>query len=742
MSVTEAPPRPHIPRKFPIFRQVDKMDCGPTCLRMIARHYGKHYTLESLREKSSLTRQGVSLLGIAHAAEEIGFRTLSVKTSFERLASDVPLPCIAHWKQNHFVVVHRIHKGKVHLADPGSGSVVVTADEFQRAWAAHTAAEGEAAGVVLLLEPTPEFYAFEDHAKRPTGFTALLQYARGYGRFFAQVGLGMILAAVLQLIFPFLTQAVVDHGITNQDLDFVWVVLIAQLALFVSRTAVEFVRNRILFHVATRIYVTIISDFLMKLLRLPVSFFDTRTVGDIMQRVQDHTRIQSFLTTTTLNVVFSLLTLTVFGIVLALYSPLIFAVFAAGSVLHVLYVLIFLRRRQALDHQRFAEMSNAQSALVELVTGMHEIKLGNAEQQKRWSWERIQARLFQVNLRGLRLDQTQEGGAAFINELKNITVTFLAARLVIQGDLTLGMLLAVQYILGQLNAPLAQVISFVHAGQDARISLGRLADIQDADDEEERGEQKLTTLPAGRTLHLRDVSFHYGGPMPQPVLQNLDLMIPEGKVTAVVGTSGSGKTTLLRLLCKFYDPTGGEITAGGSPLRHVAARTWRRACGVVMQDGQVFSDTIARNVALGDDEVNRERLMHAVRVANVHEYVERLPLAYATLVGREGAGMSQGQKQRLLIARAVYKDPDYLFFDEATSSLDANNEKTIMENLEEFFQGRTVVVIAHRLSTVRNADQIVVLDGGRIVERGTHEELTALRGAYYELVKNQLELGS
>jgi ATP-binding cassette subfamily B protein len=740
-ATATAPTRSRLPRSFPVYRQVDSMDCGPTCLRMVARHYGRSYTLQSLREKSSLTRQGVSLLGIAHAAEEIGFRTLSVKTSFERLSKDVPLPCIAHWKQNHFVVVHRIHRGRVHLADPGEGNVVLSADEFLRGWALHADGEGGKAGVVLLLEPTPAFYDAEDQGERRAGLASLLAYVRGYGRFFAQVGLGMALAAVLQLVFPFLTQAVVDHGIANQDLGFVWVVLIAQLALFVSRTAVEFVRNRILFHVGTRVYVTIISDFLLKMMRLPVSFFDTRSVGDIMQRVQDHSRIQNFMTATTLNVAFSLLTLAVFSGVLALYSPVIFVVFLGGSLLHVGWVLLFLRRRNELDNQRFAEMSAAQNTLVELVAGMGEIKLANAEQQKRWSWERIQARMFQVNLRGLALEQAQDGGAGFLNELKNIAVTFLAARMVIQGDLTLGMLLAVQYIIGQLNSPLSQVIGLVRSAQDARISLGRLDDVRDAREEEE-GEEKLPLLPQARSLRLSNVSFHYGGPMPRPVLHDLDLEIPEGKVTAIVGTSGSGKTTLLRLLCKFYEPTSGEIAVGGTALRNVAARTWRNACGVVMQDGQLFSDTIGRNVALGEEEVDRARLMHAARVANVHDFVESLPLAYATQVGRDGAGMSQGQKQRLLIARAVYKDPDYLFFDEATSALDANNERAIMHNLESFFRGRTVVVIAHRLSTVKNADQIVVLDQGRIVERGTHEALTALRGSYYELVKNQLELGN
>ena len=518
-------------------------------------------------------------------------------------------------------------------------------------------------------------------------------------------------------------------------------VLIAQLTLFFSRTAVEFIRNRILFHVGTRVYVSVISDFLIKVMKLPMSFFDTRTVGDILQRVQDHTRIQQFLTTTTLNTAFSAFTLVVFSTVLALYSRAIFFLFLGVSLVYAAYVMLFLKRRRELDHQRFAELSRNQNTLVELISGMSEIKLANAEQQKRWSWERVQARLFRVELRALGLDQAQTGGAMFINELKNIAVTFLAAKLVIDGSLTLGMLVAVQYIIGQLNTPLNQLVSFMHTAQDARISLDRLGEIHGRSDEE-RAEEKIGLMPEDRDIRLEGASFDYGGPLARPVLQDLDLTIPAGKVTAIVGSSGSGKTTLLKLLLKFYEPTGGTIRVGSADLQNVSGRMWRDACGVVMQDGFLFGDSIARNIAVGYDEVDPARLARAARVANIHEFVEGLPIAYNTHVGQEGIGMSQGQKQRMMIARAVYKDPEYLFFDEATSSLDANNERQIMENLEEFFRGRTVVVIAHRLSTVKNADQIVVLDQGRIIERGTHAELVARRGSYFALVKNQLELGS
>lgn len=740
MPATQTPLRRRLRVKFPIHRQLDAMDCGPTCLRMVARHHGKRFSLQDLREKCNLSREGVSLLGIAQAAEQIGFRTRCAKTTLDTLLEEAPLPCIVHWQQNHFVVVHKVRKGRVYIADPAEGLVSLDAETFRKGWIS-VAGTDDDRGILLLLEPTPTFHQAEDQGSESRAQLRFLRsYMRGYGPFLTQVVLGMLVASILQLIFPFLTQAVVDHGIQNQDVPFVYVVLIAQLTLFFSRTAIEFIRNQILFHVGTRIYVSVISDFLIKLMKLPISFFDKRMVGDILQRVQDHTRIQQFLTAATLNTVFSFFTLVVFSAVLAIYSGAIFTVFVVGSLLYAGYIVLFLHRRKQLDYLRFAELSNHQSSLVELVNGMQEIKLANAEQQKRWDWEGVQAKLFRVNLKSLFLDQWQNGGALFLNELKNIVVTFLAAKLVIDGEMTLGMLLAVQYIIGQLNAPLNQMIGFIHTTQDTKISLERLSEIHDRPDEEDP-ELKIHALPPRRAIALDNVSFDYGGPIRRPVLRDISLEIPEGRVTAIVGASGSGKTTLLKLLLKFYDPVEGEITVGGTGLRNLANRMWRGGCGVVMQDGQLFADTIAANIAVGAERPDPQRLAWATRVANIHDFVEGLPMAYNTKVGRDGIGMSQGQKQRMLIARAVYKDPAYLFFDEATSALDANNERTIMENLQEFFHGRTVVVIAHRLSTVRNADQIVVLDRGAIVERGTHEELTRLRGAYYELVRNQLELG-
>jgi ATP-binding cassette subfamily B protein len=732
--------RIRVGKSFPVYRQHDLTDCGPTCLRMVARYHGRRFSLQYLRDHSYIDRQGVSLLGIAYAAESIGFRTRCAKVSLEHFLQNAPLPAIVHWRQNHFVVVHRVEGGKVMIADPAQGAATLSVEEFRRAWTS-TSMRGSEAGIVLLLQPTPDFFARSDQEpsqRKQLGF--MFGYLRGFGPFFRQVVLGMFVASVLQLIFPFLTQSIVDNGIATQNLSFVNAVLVAQLALFFSQTVVEFIRNRILFHVGTRVYVSVISDFLIKLMKLPLPFFDTRTVGDILQRIQDHTRIQQFVTSSTLNVVFSFFTLLVFSGVLALYSPVLCAVFMVGSAVHVSWVLGFLRRRKQLDYQRFAEMAANQNALVELVHGMQEIKLANSEQQRRWGWERVQARLFRLNLRTLSLSQLEEAGAGFLNQLKNITLTFLAAKMVIEGDLTLGMLLSVQFIVGQLNTPLAQLISFAQSAQDAKISLDRLSEIHQHENEEDPAE-KVLALPETRTLSLRNVSFHYGGPLSELVLNNVDLDIPEGKVTAIVGASGSGKSTLLKVLLKFYDPVRGEILMGHTPLRNLSARSLRLRCGVVMQDGHIFGDTVAANIAAGHDEIDRARLLYAARMADIDDFIQSLPMGYNTRIGRDGIGMSAGQKQRVLIARAVYKDPDFIFFDEATSALDANTERRIVENLQEFYRGRTVVVIAHRLSTVKNADQIVVLDGGRITERGTHAELAARRGSYYELVKNQLELG-
>jgi len=731
---------------FPFFKQLDAMDCGPSCLRMIAKFYGKNYSLQTLRDKSYITREGVSMLGISDAAEAIGFRSMGVRITFEQLLNEAPLPFIAHWNQNHFIVVYKITKKRsgqifVHVSDPARGLIKFTKEEFLSGWAT-TKDDGENKGLCLLLETTPDFYQAEDEKINKSGFKFLFSYLRPYKNIITQLFLGLLLGSLLQLIFPFLTQSIVDKGINTQDLNFVTLIIIAQLVLIFSRTIVEFIRSWILLHLGTRTNISLISDFLIKLMKLPVSFFDTKMIGDLIQRIGDHKRIESFLTSSTLNILFSFINLIIFGIVLLYYSINIFLVFLVGSALYTAWVYLFMKKRREIDNRRFAQMADNQSNVIQLITGMQEIKLNNCEKQKRWEWENIQSRLFKVNMASLSLNQYQQAGGVFINEVKNVIITFIAAKSVIDGNMTLGMMLAVQYIAGQLNSPIAQMISFLQSTQDAKISLERLGEIHNKQDEESDEDPKIDILPEQRDLNIEKVFFQYEGPHSPFVLDNIDLNIPEKKITAIVGTSGSGKTTLIKLLLGFYNPTKGKINLGDLYLNNVSNRMWRDKCGVVMQDGFIFSDSIANNIAVSDEYPDRAKLLHAVKVANIQEHIESLPLGYNTKIGQNGVGLSQGQKQRILIARAVYKNPEFIFFDEATNALDANNEKIIMENLDEFFKGKTVVVVAHRLSTVKNADQIVVIEKGKIVEKGTHTQLSKKKGAYYELVKNQLELGS
>ncbi|MBN1252879.1 MAG: peptidase domain-containing ABC transporter [Bacteroidales bacterium] len=729
-------------KKFPHYTQLDAMDCGPTCLRMVAKHYGKSYSLQTLRDRSFITRDGVSLLGTSDAAESIGFRTMGVKISFKQLVEEAPLPFIAHWKQSHFVVVYKIDKkNNLRIADPAEGLVKLTEKEFKSGWIS-TKSEGEEKGVCLLLEPTPDFYKAEDEKTNKANFKFLFSYLRPYKKFLTQLFLGLFAGSLLQLIFPFLTQAIVDFGIANRDISFVYLVVIAQLMLFTGRTAIDFIRGWILLHISTRINISLISDFLIKLMKLPIRFFDIKMIGDLMQRIGDHTRIENFLTSTSLNILFSVFNLIIFAAVLIFYSMKIFVVFLFGSILYALWVIIFMKKRKELDYKRFAQMADNQSNVIQLITGMQEIKLNNCEKQKRWEWERIQARLFKVSVKSLALNQYQQAGSMFINELKNIIISFMAAAAVIHGEMTLGMMMAVQYIIGQLNSPIAQLIGFMQSAQDAKISLERLSEIHEKEDEEKLEDPKLNLLPAKKNIVIEKLSFQYEGPHSEMVLNNIELKIPEKKITAIVGSSGSGKTTLIKLLLGFYAPIKGEITIGDTGLENFSQRMWRSTCGVVMQDGYIFSDTIAKNIAVSEEIVDKEKLLNAVKAANIQDFIETLPLSYNTKIGQDGHGLSQGQKQRILIARAVYKNPEFIFLDEATNALDANNERVIMDNLNEFFKGRTVVVVAHRLSTVKNADQIVVLEKGKIVESGNHQELTKKRGAYYELVKNQLELGN
>ncbi len=726
--------------KFPFYQQPDQMDCGPTCLRMVAKHYKRSISLSKLRKLSETTRAGSSMQSVSQAAEKIGFKSLGVKIDFNNLSENAPLPCICFWNECHFVVVYKIKGDKVHIADPAHGLLVYTVREFLDNWIGKHANNQTEEGIVLLLEPTPNLQLAEDNdLPQKQGFSFLFRYLKGYRKLLLQLGFGLLAVSLLQLIFPFLTQSVVDIGIQNKDIHFLYLVLIGQLFVFLGRTTIEIVRGWILLHLSTRINISLVSDFLIKLMKLPISYFDVKMTGDIMQRIGDHQRIEHLLTNQSLNVLFSIFNFIVFGVVLAIYSVPVFLIFLVGTALYFFWVSFFMKKRRDLDHKRFSQMSDERSKIIELISGMQEIKLHNAERQKRWGWEFVQIRLFKLQIKSLRLEQVQSNGASFLNELKNIIISFFTAKLVIDGSLTLGMMLSVSYIIGQLNAPVSQFLGFIFSLQDARISLERLAEIHNKDDEEPKGENRIDELPEDRTIKLENVSFRYIG-SDKLVLENIDLTIPANKITAIVGASGSGKTTLMKLLLRFYEPSEGTIKISESDLNTFTQHIWREHCGSVMQDGFIFNDTIANNIAIGDEHVDKTKLKQAIHIANIREFIEELPLSYNTKIGAEGMGISGGQKQRILIARAVYKNPSFLFFDEATSALDSRNEKVIMENLNEFFKDRTAVVIAHRLSTVKNADQIIVLDKGQIIEKGTHIELLALKGSYYSLVKNQLEL--
>jgi ATP-binding cassette, subfamily B, bacterial len=727
-------------RSFPFYKQHDAMDCGATCLRMVARYHGRFYSLEHLRELTFIGKDGVALIDIADAAEKIGMSTLAAKISWERLTDGLPLPMIVHWRQEHYIVVYEVGSNHVRVADPASGKHKLTKEEFLNSWASDIV-DGEQVGIILLLEATPDFFEREGDKVDKSGFGFLFTYLFRYKRLLWQLVLGLLISSMLQLVFPFLTQTIVDVGINNRDLNLIKLVLMGQIVLFMSYTSVEFIRGWIMLHIGTRINISLISDFLVKLMKLPPRFFDSKLTGDLMQRINDNSRIEHFLTSSVLTTGFSLINFVVFGFILFFYNATIFFVYFIFTIVYIIWIVLFLKRRKELDYKRFEQMAQNQSNLIQMISGMNEIKLHNAERQKRWQWERIQAKLYRVSIGYLALEQWQRAGASFLKEFKNLIITFIAAKAVTEGQLSIGEMVAVEYIVGQLNSPLEQMVIFIQMGQDAKISLERLNEIHKKEDED-GSTPRLNVLPENGDLRIDNMSFQYGGQYSPMVIKGLNMMIPKGQTVAVVGSSGSGKTTILKLLLNFYQPTEGVVKLGEVSLNSIQNRLWRAKCGVVMQEGYIFTDTIAKNIALGDEMIDKKKLLQAVKVANINAYIDSLPLGYNTKIGDDGVGLSQGQKQRLLIARAVYKYPEYIFFDEATNALDSFNELIIMENLKEFFKGKTVVIVAHRLSTVKHADTIVVLEKGEIIEQGSHEELTRQRGAYYNLVKNQLELGA
>lgn len=730
-------------KKFPFYKQPDAKDCGPTCLRIISKYYGKTINLQQIRDLTQTTRIGSSLLNLGSAAEKLGFRSRGVKVNFRILAEGIQLPCIVHWDKRHFVVVYNVkRKGKeetVYVSDPSYGLLTFKKDEFIKRWIGNNANENSQEGITLLLETTPSFYEADwDDKKKKLDIRFLSRYAFKYKALIFQLAIGLLAGSLLSLLLPFLTQSIVDVGIQNNDINFIYLILIAQFMLYLGRMGIEIVRSWILLHLSSRINISLVSDFFIKLMRLPINYFDTRMTGDLMQRIGDHSRIQQLLTSSTLTTLFSIVNFFIYSIILLFYDYRLFFVFCIGAVLYTAWVLFFLRKRKELDYKNFSQLSETQSKVIELINGMQEIKMNNAEQKKRWAWESTQVQIFKINIQSLKLDQWQSIGGGFINQMKDMVISFLSAKLVVDGDITLGMMMSIQYIIGQLNGPIGQVVSFVKQLQDANISLERLNEIHEKDNEESDTEHYLDEVPQGDIV-INNLTYKYVGGY-KNIFENLNLTIPYRKTTAIVGVSGSGKSTLVKLLLKFYEPQEGSIKIAGADFKRISPGMWRENVGIVMQDGYIFNDTIADNIAVGDDHIDRAKLRHAVEVANVREFIDNMPLGYNTKIGNEGIGISGGQKQRLFIARAIYKAPDFIFFDEATSSLDANNEKVIIDNLNQFFKGRTAVIVAHRLSTVKNADKIVVLDNGKVVEEGSHSELVSLKGAYFKLIKNQLEL--
>lgn len=726
---------------FPITFQHDSMQCGIACLQMICKHFGRKFSLDFLSKLCFATNEGVSLLGINDAANKLGLKTLCVKASMNEL-DQISLPAILHWNQKHFVVLYKIKKGrKYYIADPGKGLTTHTNKEMQEHWLSTNSK-----GVAMMLEPTPHFYDTKNASgvgeKEIHSFRFLYGYVRRYYKYFGMIAIGLALGSIIQLVLPFLTQAIVDKGINHQDLNIILLILFGQLMLTISRTFIDFLRRWILLRISMKINISLISDFFIKLLKLPMSFFDTKLLGDLMQRMNDHGRVNNFLTQNVLNIVFSLLTLIVFSVVLVIYDKFVFLVFLIGSMLYGGWIALFLKRRKVIDYELFEQQAINNNRTYEFITSMQEIKLQDCEQRKRQEWEHIQKDLFKIQQKSLRLQQQEEAGGIFINELKNIAITVMSAAAVIEGNMTLGMMLAVQYIIGQLCSPVEQLMDFFYSLQDVKISLERINEIHSMEDENGKAGLLTSIKQKSKGINIQNVIFKYNPHVLTKTIDHVDIQIPQGKVTAIVGASGSGKTTLIKLILGYYSVIEGRICIGSTNINDVNKQWWRRQCGVVMQDGVIFSESIARNIAVDDAEIDQVRLLEAAKISCIFDYVMGLPLKFDTKIGRDGIGLSQGQKQRILIARAVYKNPEYIFLDEATNSLDANNERKIVENLDRFYKGKTVVIVAHRLSTVKNADQIVVIDHGKVVETGTHDTLTLKKGAYFQLVKNQLELGN
>jgi len=726
-------------RAFKFIKQLDSMQCGLACMAMICYHWGQEYSVKFLNKFCTASKDGVSFKGLSDLSDTLGLHCISGKVSIQELR-ECPLPAILHWNQNHFIVLYFIKNNKFYIADPSKGKLVLNETEFSHHFISLTS-DNKEKGLAMFFEPTEKFGIIKDDTiNNERNFKFLSKYIFKHKLYFIQIIVGMIFACCMQLLFPFLTQSIVDTGIHTKNIGLIWLILIGELTIVIGRTITDVIRNWLLLHISMRINISIVSDFFIKLLKLPMSFFDTKLMGDIFQRISDHDRIQKFLTSQILKISFAVLSFFIFGIVLCYYNITVFLIFLIGSFLYATWITLFLRKRRKIDYNLFEQQAANQNRTYQFITGIQEIKLQNCEIRRRLEWEDTQADLFKVQMDSLKLQLQQESGGIFINEIKNIVITVITATCVISGDMSLGMMLAVQYIIGQLNSPIEQVVAFIYSLQDVKISLERINEIHNAENEDNHIKNNITNL-SDKTITIKNLSFSYDSHALTKTLDNITLNIPSGKITAIVGSSGSGKTTLIKLILGYYSNISGSILIQNQDIRNINLKDWRSHCGVVMQDGVIFSESIARNIAVEDGDIDYTRLEYAAQIANIHDYIMSLPLKYNTQIGRDGMGLSQGQKQRILIARAVYKNPDFIFLDEATNALDAKNEKIIVENLNKFYSGKTVVVVAHRLSTVKNADQIIVIDEGKVVESGKHHSLIAQKGKYYNLIHNQLELG-
>lgn len=722
-----------------VVRQRDSMQCGVACLAMISNQYGKNISLSEVSNYCHAQVSGVSLKSIYDGAKAIGLNSWASRISVNDLLQSNK-PCILHWNQKHFVVLYKVKQGKkFYIADPGKGLIKYNRDDFESHWVS-AKDSGENQGIAMFFEPTLDFYktrVFCIEDKR--SFKFLTSYVWEYRRYFLQIFFSLIFVCLLQLIMPFLTQGIVDLGIAHKDVKLIWTILLGELAIVIGKTSTDFIRRWLLLHISMRINTSLISDFFIKLLKLPMHFFETKLIGDLLQRMNDHSRIQIFLTNQLLGAMFTFLSFIVFGTVLFIYDKIIFGVFLLSSILYGSWIAHFLNRRKVLDYELFEQQAINKNKTYQFITSMQEIKLQGCEKRRRWEWEDTQADLFKIQMKSLKLQQTQEAGSVFINEIKNIFITVLAATAVINGQITLGTMLAIQYIVGQLNSPIENLMSFVYNLQDVKISLERINEIHLVNNEESGG-KSLTSFKGKKEISIDNIDFKYNLHGIEKILDNISFRIPEGKITAIVGASGSGKSTLIKLMLGYYPVQNGTIKISNHDIKDYNLKWWRKHCGVVMQEGVIFSESIAKNIAVGDDNIDRKRLEKAVKIACIHDFIMKLPLKYDTKIGHDGMGLSLGQRQRILIARAVYKNPDFIFLDEATNSLDSKNEHEIVDNLENFYKGKTVIIVAHRLSTIKNADQIIVLDHGRVVETGVHNSLIEKKGLYYNLIKNQLEL--